>query len=79
MDGGYSRHILRRKTDGFHLNTQKEFNVRILYRSAYCGVNRAPYKFGRSIATKPTDVENGASYIDEGNDYIWIIFAEEFG
>ena len=36
-----------------------------LYRSAYCGVNRAPYKFGRSIDTKPTDVENGASYIDK--------------
>ena len=35
-----------------------------LYRSAYCGVNRAPYKFGRSIDTKPTDVENGASYIE---------------
>ena len=43
--------------DGFHLNTQKEFNVRIIYRSAYCGVNRAPYKFGRSIDTKPTDFE----------------------
>ena len=64
MDGGYSRRILRRKTDGFHLNTQKEFNVRIIYRSAYCGVNRAPYKFGRSIDTKPNDVENGASYIE---------------
>ena len=50
-----------------------------LYRSVSYGVNRAPYKFGRSIDTKPTDVENGASYIDEGNDYIWIIFAEEFG
>ena len=35
-----------------------------LYRSAYCGVNRAPYKFGRSIYTKPNDVENGASYIE---------------
>ena len=42
-----------------------------LYRSAYCGVNRAPYKFGRSIDTKPTDVENGASYIelDSGRVY----------
>lgn len=35
-----------------------------MYRSAYCGVNRAPYKFGRSIYTKPTE------HIDEGNDYI---------
>lgn len=45
-----------------------------LYRSAYCGVNRAPEFIGRSIDTKPTDVENGASYIDERNDYIWLIF-----
>ena len=30
-----------------------------LYRSAYCGVNRASYKFGRSIDTKPTDIGEG--------------------
>lgn len=35
-----------------------------LYRSAYCGVNRAPEFIGRSIDTKPTGVENGASYIE---------------
>ena len=35
-----------------------------LYRSAYYGVDRAPEFAGRSIDTKPTNVENGASYIE---------------
>ena len=30
-----------------------------LYRSAYCGVNRAPEFIGRSIDTKPTDIGEG--------------------
>ena len=42
-----------------------------LYRPAYGNSTRASKFTGRSIDTKPTDVENGASYkeIDTGRIY----------
>lgn len=42
-----------------------------LYRPAYCNNTRASKFTGRSIDTKPTDVENGAIYkeIDTGRIY----------
>lgn len=42
-----------------------------LYRPAYCNSTRASKFTGRSIDTKPTDVENGAIYkeIDTGRIY----------